>query len=252
MKTAIIVFPGSNSEEETLRAVNEAGGAGRLVWWFEGPQALRGFDAFILPGGFAYEDRIRAGAVAARDPIVAAVIDAATHGAPTLGICNGAQVLVETGLVPGTGPVGRPQAALAPNAAGHFIDTYAEMVLSAPPERCIFTRHLEPGARVPAWASHGEGRYAFRDDQTRRAVQEQQLLVFRYAGENFNGAELNCAALTNPAGNALAIMPHPERVGWRYQQPQRAKLDVRGDREAYLRPYGGNRLFALFAQVFAR
>lgn len=251
MKTAIIVFPGSNSEEETLRAVQAAGGEGRLIWWFEGPDALKGFDAFILPGGFAHEDRIRAGAVAARDPIVAAVVDAARHGAPTLGICNGAQVLVETGLVPGTGVIGRPQAALAPNLQGHFLDRYAEIELAAPPERCIFTRHLDPGARIPTWASHGEGRFCFRDDATRRRVCDEHLVVFRYVGGADNGAEFDCAALTNPEGNVLAIMPHPERAGWRYQQPERVRFGARGDREAFLAPYGGSRLFALFARVFA-
>jgi len=251
MKTAVIAFPGSNSEEETLRAVIDAGGEGRIVWWFEGPQALRGFDAFIMPGGFAYEDRIRAGAVAAREPIVSAVVDAAVHGAPVLGICNGAQVLVETGIVPGTGPdpVGRPQAALAPNACGHFVDTFVEVALVAPPERCIFTRHLAPGERIPTWLSHGEGRYCFRDDQTRQAVRDEGLVVFRYAdGKNPNGAEFDCAGLTNPAGNALAIMPHPERCGWRYQQPERIRFAARGDRQAFLAPYGGNTLFHVFAR----
>lgn len=252
MKTAVIVFPGSNSEEETLRAINEAGGDAKLVRWFEGPEALRGCDAFVLPGGFAHEDRIRAGAVAARDPIVAAVLDAAQQGAPTLGICNGAQILLETGLVPGTGAVGQPQAALAPNACGHFVCTYADLELVAPPERCIFTRHLKPGARIPTWLAHGEGRFCFKDDRTRRQVQEEQLIVFTYVGGAPNGAEFDCAALTNPAGNALAIMPHPERAGWRYQQPERVRFEARGDQERFLAPYGGNQLFALFAQVLAR
>jgi len=251
MKTAVIVFPGSNSEDETLRAVLEAGGEGRLVWWFEGPEALKGFDAFILGGGFAHEDRIRAGAVAARDPIVAAVVDAAKHGAPILGICNGAQILLETGLVPGTGPVGTPQAALAPNSVGHFIDTYAEVELVAPPQRCIFTRHLEPKVRIPTWVSHGEGRFCFRDDETRRRVKDENLVVFTYVGGAPNGAEFDCAALTNVDGNALAIMPHPERAAWRYQQPERVRFQARGDRERFIAPYGGSRLFELFAQVFA-
>ncbi|TAM60430.1 phosphoribosylformylglycinamidine synthase I [bacterium] len=251
MKTAVIVFPGSNSEEETLRAAQAAGADARLVWWFEGRAALKGFEAFILPGGFAHEDRIRAGAVAARDPIVSAVIDAAQHGAPVLGICNGAQILVETGLVPGTGEAGRPQAALAPNIQGHYLDHFAEIELAVSPERCIFTRHLAAGARIPAWASHGEGRFRFRDERTRERVREERLVVFTYVGGAPNGAEFDCAALTNPTGNVLAVMPHPERAGWRYQQPERVRFEARGDRAAYLAPYGGSHLFSLFAQVLA-
>ena len=119
-RVAVLVFPGTNSEDETLRAVQAAGLEGELVHW-SAPQALARFDAFVLPGGFAYEDRIRAGAVAVHDALMDPVIEAAQAGKFVLGICNGAQILAEAGLVPGTGPLRRPTAAFAPNASGRFM-----------------------------------------------------------------------------------------------------------------------------------
>src|SRR5215469_8139454 len=113
-RVAVPVFPGSNSEEETVRACLAVGLHTSLIHWSAGPSALRGFDAYVLPGGFAYEDRIRAGAIAAHDALMDTVISAAQRGTLVLGICNGAQILVESGLVPGTGPARRPTAAFAP------------------------------------------------------------------------------------------------------------------------------------------
>ena len=110
-RVAVVVFPGTNSEDETVRALRAVGLEGELVHWSQ-PEALARFDAYVLPGGFAYEDRIRAGAVAAHDAVMDPVIEAAQAGKFVLGICNGAQILAEAGLVPGTGPLRRPTAAL--------------------------------------------------------------------------------------------------------------------------------------------
>src|SRR5208283_54705 len=113
-------FPGTNSEDETQRALAAAGVDAEIVHWSRGSAALRRFDAYVLPGGFSYEDRVRAGAVAAHDEVMDAVIDGAQQGKFVIGICNGAQTLLEAGLVPGTGPLRRPTAAFAPNASGRF------------------------------------------------------------------------------------------------------------------------------------
>ena len=119
-RVAVVVFPGNQQRgRDAARA-----GRGRLdaevVHWSRGSAALRAFDAYVLPGGFAYEDRVRAGAVAAHDEVMDAVIEGAQAGKLVVGICNGAQVLLEAGLVPGTGPLRRPTAAFAPNASGRF------------------------------------------------------------------------------------------------------------------------------------
>src|ERR1700737_1610024 len=116
-RVAVVVFPGTNSEDETLRAILAGGLDGELVHWSQ-PERLARFDAFVLPGGFAYEDRIRAGAVAAHDAVMDPVVDAAQAGKFVLGICTGAQMVAEAGLVPGTGALRRPSAAFAASASG--------------------------------------------------------------------------------------------------------------------------------------
>ncbi|HEY4434086.1 MAG TPA: phosphoribosylformylglycinamidine synthase subunit PurQ, partial [Candidatus Cybelea sp.] len=109
-RIAVPVFPGTNSEEETLRLLRDCGGTAELVHWADAAK-LAAFDAFVLSGGFAYEDRIRAGAIAAHDRMMDAVIESARAGKLVLGICNGAQILLEAGLLPGTGEIRRPTAA---------------------------------------------------------------------------------------------------------------------------------------------
>src|ERR1700730_8459324 len=120
---AVVVFPGTNSEDETLRALHAVGLEAELVHWSQ-PERVARFEAFVLPGGFAYEDRIRSGAVAAHDEVMDPVIEAAQAGKFVLGICNGAQILAEAGLVPGTGPLRRPPAALGPHPPrrGHSVE----------------------------------------------------------------------------------------------------------------------------------
>src|ERR1700681_2729244 len=158
-RVAVLVFPGTNSEDETLRAIVAVGLDGELVHWSQ-PEKLARFDAFVLPGGFAYEDRIRAGAVAAHDAVMDPVIDAAQAGKFVLGICNGAQMLAEAGLVPGTAPVRRPTAAFAPNASGRFQSVHVHVKLAIAPERVPILGGIESEAVIPAWASHGDGRLA--------------------------------------------------------------------------------------------
>ena len=213
-KAAILIFPGTNSEDETLRMLRAVGVDAYLVHWSRG-ETLPEYDAYVLPGGFAYEDRIRAGAIPAHDRMMDHVIDGAQRGKLVLGICNGAQILLEAGLVPGTGGVRRPTAAFTRNAQRHFVSKHVQVRLAVDPARSPFTAHLEKNAIIPAWASHGEGRLAASDEHLRE-ITEGAHIAFTYEGGAPNGAALDCAALVNQPGNVLAIMPHPERDGWNF------------------------------------
>jgi phosphoribosylformylglycinamidine synthase len=215
-RVAVVVFPGTNSEDETLRALHAAGLEGEIVHWSRGAAGLRPFDAYVLPGGFSYEDRVRAGAVAAHDEVMDAVIEGAGRGKLVIGICNGAQTLLEAGLVPGTGPLRRPTAAFAPNASGKFQALHVYVKLTVPPSRVPVLAGLPAGCVLPAWAAHGEGRLAASDAELERMERDGHI-AFVYCdarGERVaapNGSARDAAALTNAAGNVLAIMPHPER-----------------------------------------
>ena len=250
---AVLVFPGTNSEDETLRALRAVGLDAELVHWSV-PESLARFDAFVLPGGFAYEDRIRAGAVSAHDALMEPVIAAAQAGRFVLGICNGAQILAEAGLVPGTGPVRRPTAAFAPNESGRFQSVHVHVRLKVPPARVPILAGIEEEAVIPAWASHGDGRFVAPQDELDRLERDGHI-AFVYCetdGAAFgspNGSELGCAALVNREGNVLAIMPHPERDAWTYQHLDASRDAARGDARAMLAPSGGIRFFEHFARA---
>lgn len=246
-RIAIVLFPGTNSEEETLRILRDCGGDAELVHWSRA-NALDEFDAYVLPGGFAYEDRIRAGAIAAHDRAMDAVIEGAQHGKLVLGICNGAQVLLEAGLVPGTGALRRPTAAFTANGpVPHFVCRHVQMKLVIHPQRCAVTASLPADALIPAYAAHGEGRLA-ADERHLREIEAGGHLAFVYAhadgsvdaGANPNESALGCAGLVNRGGNVLAIMPHPERDAWTFNH-----LERREDGNV-LAPSGGAALFRSF------
>lgn len=251
-RIAVLVFPGTNSEEETLRLLRDCGGDAHLLHWSRA-SLLPKFDAYVLPGGFAYEDRIRAGAIAAHDEMMDYVIDGAREGKLVLGVCNGAQILLEAGLVPGTGEVRRPTAAFTRNGpVPHFICTHVWVKLAIDPKASPITAALRPGELIPAWAAHGEGRLA-ADDAQLRELAEDGHVAFEYAHPDGhvdpaatpNQSALNAAALVNKAGNVLAIMPHPERDGWNFNHPDRREgSDI-------LAPSGGVALFASFAKALA-
>ena len=251
-----MVFPGTNSEDETLRACRAAGLAADLVHWSAATNVAQRYDGYVLCGGFAYEDRIRAGAVAAHHRLIDVVIAGAQADKPVLGICNGAQILLETGLVPGTGAVRRPTAAFAPNDQGHFVCKHVYMRVAGDPARCRITAGLPPGAVLPAWAAHGEGRLVAQADQLAH-LQSAGHIVFTYANEDGtpaaapNGSSLDCAGITNVQGNVLAVMPHCERDGWTFQHRDGAvRSAARGDARAMLAPSGGSDLFTSFARAF--
>jgi phosphoribosylformylglycinamidine synthase len=252
-RVAVPVFPGTNSEDETVRALQAAGLDAQTVHWSRGGKALRAFDAFVLPGGFAYEDRVRAGAVAAHDELTDAIVEAADAGKFVLGICNGAQILLEAGLVPGTGAVRRPTAAFAPNRdGGRYLCRHVHVRLTVPPERLSALAGLPAGAVIPAWASHGDGRLAATPSELERLAADGHV-AFEYcdaAGRPVDapqGSALNCAALTNRAGTVVAIMPHPERDAWGFMHRDgAARAALRGS-AALLAPSGGSVFFAAFA-----
>lgn len=255
-RVAVPVFPGTNSEDETVRALRASGLDAEAVHWSRGGTALAAFDAFVLPGGFAYEDRVRAGAVAAHDELADAVVAAAQAGKYVLGICNGAQILLETGLVPGTGPLRRPTAAFAPNrGGGRYLCRHVHVRLAVAPARLPALGALPPQTVIPMWASHGDGRLAAAPAELARLAQGGHV-AFVYsdaAGRPVpapQGSALDCAALTNTAGTVIAIMPHPERDAWTFMHRDGpAKAAARGSMQAMLAPSGGSVFFTAFARA---
>jgi phosphoribosylformylglycinamidine synthase len=249
-RIAVPVFPGTNSEDETVRLLRDCGGEAELVHWSE-PQRLAEYDAYVLSGGFAYEDRVRAGAIAAHDRIMDFVIDGAAAGKLVFGVCNGAQILLEAGLVPGTGSERKPTAAFAKNAPEpHFVCKHVYLKLVVEPSRCAITAGLPAGALVPAWAAHAEGRLAAPAEHLDEIVAGQHLaFVYAHADGTVddaavpNGSALRCAGLVNRTGNVLAVMPHPERDGWNFNHLDRCEGDD------VLAPSGGAALFRSFVQA---
>lgn len=197
MRVAVVRFPGSNCEAETAAAVEAAGAEAEIVWHRDA--SLGGADVVVLPGGFAYGDYLRAGAIARFSPIMSAVVAHARAGGPTLGICNGFQVLCEAGLLPG---------ALMRNVGLRFLSRPVRVRVES--TDTPFTSGYSEGAIVTMPIAHGEGRYV-ADAATLAAVVAGGQIVFRYAGENPNGSLEAIAGVSNPGRNVVGLMPHPER-----------------------------------------
>lgn len=221
-RVAVLKFPGSNCEAESVRALARAGLGAEIVRWNERPESLLEYDAYLLPGGFSYQDRVRAGAIAARLPVLEVLATRAREGAPVWGICNGAQILVESGLVPGD-PGGSEAIglALAPNRIADRDPYYTRWVYLVPgpgAERCLFTRGLSEPLPMPM--AHGEGRFVTADAAVARSLPDRLALAYaRPDGRpdaafpwTPNGSALAAAGVANVAGNVLALMPHPERA----------------------------------------
>lgn len=228
MQIAIVQFPGSNCERETILAVKRAGMQPLEFLWNESLDKLRDMDGYIIVGGFSYEDRSRAGIIAALDPVMQEIAAQSAKGKPVLDICNGAQVLVETGLVPGL-ENNKIAMALTENkrvANGKILGTgyynaWVHMRLSDQYQRNAFTRHLTPKDKLYVPVAHGEGRFVMTEALLNE-IENQGLNVFQYCDEqgniidsfpiNPNGSLKNIAAISNKAGNVMAMMPHPERT----------------------------------------
>ena len=224
----IIQFPGSNTERETIMACRRVRINPVEFLWNEPANNLTDLNGYIIIGGFSYEDRSRSGVIAALDPIIKQIKVEAAKGKPVLGICNGAQILVESGLVPGLKD-DQLGMALTDNKrvqGGHVVgvgyyNTWANLKMSTHPNRCAFTRHLKPDEWINVPLAHGEGRFIIPDDLLEKMIANNQT-IFLYCDKdgrivdefpiNPNGSIHNLAAVCNPAGNIMAMMPHPERT----------------------------------------
>lgn len=228
MRIGIIQFPGSNCERETILAVKRAGMEPVEFLWNEPREKLNEFDGYIIVGGFSYEDRSRAGIIAALDPVMQEIKAQSETGKPVLGICNGAQVLVETGMVPGleNNKLGMVLTENKRIAHGKILGTgyynaWVNMRLSDRHQRNAFTRHLKSTDILHIPVAHGEGRFVM-SEALLQEIKTQGLNVFQYCDEqgkidehfpvNPNGSMDNIAAISNKAGNVMAMMPHPERT----------------------------------------
>ncbi|WP_343343433.1 phosphoribosylformylglycinamidine synthase subunit PurQ [Sphingomicrobium sp. XHP0239] len=199
MKSALIVFPGSNCDRDLEVAFAQATGTPPTRVWHRETSLPDGVDLIGLPGGFSYGDYLRSGAMAARSPIMRAVAEAADRGVPTIGICNGFQLLTEAQLLPG---------ALMRNAGLHFICRTAELTVEnvATP----FTRGYAEGERIRIPVAHHDGNYQ-ADEATLDRIEGDGRVAFRYA-DNVNGSARSIAGIVNANGNVLGMMPHPERA----------------------------------------
>lgn len=198
MKTAVIVFPASNCDRDIAVALEKATGKKPAMVW-HGDTDIPDVDLIALPGGFSYGDYLRAGAMAAKSPIMRAVIDKAKAGAPVLGVCNGFQILCETGLLPGV---------LMRNAKLDFV--CRDVSLRVENNQSIFTSGFEKGGYVTFPVAHHDGNFV-ADDETLDRIEGEGRVAFRYV-DNPNGSARDIAGLINDAGNVLGMMPHPERV----------------------------------------
>lgn len=198
MKSAVIVFPASNCDRDAAMAIEQATGrAPAMVWHAE--TDLPATDLIVLPGGFSYGDYLRSGAMAARAPIMRAVIDRAKAGTPVIGICNGFQVLTEAGMLPG---------ALLRNAGLNFV--CRTVSLRVENSQTLFTSAFEKGQVVDFPVAHHDGNY-FADAETLDRLDGEGRVAFRYV-DNPNGSARDIAGIVNNTGNVLGLMPHPERV----------------------------------------
>jgi len=207
MNASVIVFPGSNCDRDVARVLQAAmGRAPRMVW--HGETELPPSDLIVLPGGFSYGDYLRAGAMAAHSPIMRAVVEQARAGVPVLGICNGFQILTETGLLPG---------ALMRNATLNFI--CRDVHLRVERADTLFTGGYQLGQIVRFPVAHHDGNY-FADPDTLRMLRGDGRIVFRYcetegnitSEANPNGSQDNIAGICSADGRILGLMPHPERL----------------------------------------
>lgn len=198
MKFAVVSFPGSNCDEDLLYAVTDALGEDAQIVPHTATD-LSDFDAVLIPGGFSYGDYLRSGAIAKFAPVMAEVKHFATTGRPVLGICNGFQILTESGLLPGT---------LQTNRDVSFICEPEPLVVEN--NQSIFSSEFAKNEVVTMPIAHGEGNY-YCDDDTLAGLKANHQIIFTYA-DNPNGSVDNIAGITNKAGNVLGMMPHPERA----------------------------------------
>lgn len=199
MKSAVIVFPGSNCDRDLAVAIEAITGTAPVMVWHRDAVLPDGLDLIALPGGFSYGDYLRSGAMSARSPVMQAVIAAAGEGRAVLGVCNGFQVLTEAGLLPG---------ALMRNAGLDFV--CRDVSLTVENTQTMFTARYAAGSAIRIPVAHHDGNYV-ADTATLDRLEGDGRVVFRYA-EPVNGSARDIAGIVNAAGNVLGLMPHPERL----------------------------------------
>ena len=201
MKAAVIVFPASNCDRDVAMALERANGKAPLMAWHGDATLPDDLDLIVLPGGFSYGDYLRCGAMAAHSPIMRDVIARAKKGTPILGICNGFQVLCETGLLPGV---------LMRNASLKFVSRSVTMTVEG--ANTMFTARYTPGQKIKIPVAHGDGNY-FADKATLDRLEGEGQVAFRYVeGDNPNGAARNIAGILSPNLRVVGLMPHPEHA----------------------------------------
>ncbi|WP_339228754.1 phosphoribosylformylglycinamidine synthase subunit PurQ [Oceanobacillus sp. FSL K6-2867] len=198
MKFAVIVFPGSNCDRDMYHAIKDILGKEADLVWYQNSN-LEDYDAILLPGGFSYGDYLRTGAVAATSEVMTQVKEHAEKGKPVLGVCNGFQVLTESGLLPG---------ALMKNKQLSFLCRQENIIVEN--NKTMFTTGYEKGEIVEFPIAHGEGNY-FCNEETLAELKANNQIVFTYQ-RNPNGSVADIAGITNKQGNVLGMMPHPERA----------------------------------------
>jgi phosphoribosylformylglycinamidine synthase len=201
MKAAVVVFPASNCDRDVAVAIEQTSGKKPLMLWHGEKNVPDDIDLIVLPGGFSYGDYLRCGAMAALSPVMRDVVRKAKAGTPVLGVCNGFQILTESGLLPG---------ALMRNADLHFVCRSVPMVVTE--TQSMFTRKYKAGESIAFPVAHGEGNY-FADEETLNRLEGEGRIAFRYAeGQNPNGSARNIAGILSENRRVLGLMPHPERV----------------------------------------
>ena len=199
MRSAVIVFPGSNCDRDMAEALRQVTGRAPEMVWHRDSALPGALDLIAVPGGFSYGDYLRSGAMAANSPIMRSVKEAADRGVAVLGVCNGFQILTEAGLLPG---------ALMRNAGIRFV--CRDVPLKVENSQTAFTSRYQAGEEVVFPVAHHDGSYQ-ADAQVLDRLEGEGRIVFRYGGE-CNGSARDIAGIVNEAGNVLGMMPHPERA----------------------------------------
>jgi phosphoribosylformylglycinamidine synthase I len=198
-RAAVITFPGSNCDRDLAVALEKVSGTPAVRVWHGDADLPEGLDFIAVPGGFSYGDYLRCGSMAAKSPVMRAVVEQAGRGVPVLGICNGFQILTESGLLPG---------ALMRNAQLTF--TCRDVPLVVENSQSLFTAGYEAGTTIHLPVAHHDGNY-FADDATLDRIEGEGRVAFRY-GEDVNGSQRRIAGVLNETGTVLGMMPHPERA----------------------------------------
>lgn len=209
MKVGIVVFPGSNCDRDMYHVLTDVFKLRAELLWHE-QELPKNLDAIVLPGGFSYGDRLRAGVIAAHSPAISSIKKMAEKGMPVLGVCNGFQILVESGLLPG---------ALLKNTSLSFMCKWTELVVKN--NKTPFTNQFKLNQRIPIPIANGEGRY-YADKETLRTLKKNNQIVFTYC-EKVNGSTNNIAGICNKQGNVVGMMPHPERAAESIINPKNSK-----------------------------